>query len=177
MKKLLVALVFLIPSIASAQTPPTVLTVTVKAQTVFALDWQDIDFEERYLVERRVGRGGTWQGLAETRPGVKYWEDHDPNLDPTTEYGYRIRARILNRYSGPSDIVYAKLNTDDVTEIPPDPNDNLVGVGISALAFRAEQCLPQMGWWTTDELRLYKCVEINLWAGYYTPYRYPAIQE
>jgi hypothetical protein len=54
------------------------------------------------------------------------------------------------------------------------------GVGQGLLSARPSTCTPGpggntpgVGYWTTDQNRLYVCTATNTWTAYYTPYTYP----
>ena len=47
------------------------------------------------------------------------------------------------------------------------------GVGMGARALRPASCTAGVGYWATDENKLYKCTVTNTWSLFYTPYTYP----
>lgn len=48
-----------------------------------------------------------------------------------------------------------------------------VGVGTGTLANRPATCTKGVGYWATDESKLYVASATNTWSLYYTPYTYP----
>jgi PKD repeat protein len=53
------------------------------------------------------------------------------------------------------------------------PFDGTNGVGVGTLAARPATCTKGVGYWATDEKKLYRCTAPNVWTIYYTPYTYP----
>ena len=51
--------------------------------------------------------------------------------------------------------------------------NGMTGVGVGPLAFRPAACTTGVGYWATDEGKLYVATSRNAWALYYTPYVYP----
>lgn len=58
--------------------------------------------------------------------------------------------------------------------------DGTKGVGSGLLSARPSTCTagaggntPGVGYWATDESKLYVCTATNTWTAYYTPYTYP----
>jgi hypothetical protein len=47
------------------------------------------------------------------------------------------------------------------------------GVGVGTLGSRPSSCTAGVGYWATDEEKLYKCTATNTWTLYYQPYIYP----
>jgi hypothetical protein len=65
-----------------------------------------------------------------------------------------------------------KPNRDYYSDLDWRP-DGSAGVGVGTLASRPSTCAPGVGYWATDQNRLYKCTATNIWTLYYTPYTYP----
>jgi hypothetical protein len=53
------------------------------------------------------------------------------------------------------------------------PFTGATGVGVGLLSVRPASCTPKVGYWATDESKLYVCTATNTWRPYYTPYTYP----
>jgi PKD repeat protein len=51
--------------------------------------------------------------------------------------------------------------------------DGTSGVGVGLLAGRPVTCTIGVGYWATDENKLYRCTATNTWGVFYTPYQYP----
>lgn len=58
--------------------------------------------------------------------------------------------------------------------------DGTKGVGQGAASAKGATCTagpggntPGVGYWATDESKLYVCTATNTWTTYYTPYTYP----
>lgn len=54
-----------------------------------------------------------------------------------------------------------------------DTFDGSSGVGVGLLAARPATCTTGVGYWATDENKLYRATSTNVWTLYYTPYTYP----
>jgi len=122
MQSLLITLLF--PILLSAQilSYPTSIQVTAVGTEGLQLNWVDTSLTERYLIERRVGRTGNFNGIYETLPGVRSYID--TTALPDVEYSYRIRARATetgSNYSSFSPTVYAKIRLTDSPPPPPPP--------------------------------------------------------
>ena len=81
--------------------------------------------------------------------------------------GYYPTNVLTAQYSG-----QIKPNRDYYSDLDWQP-DGSAGVGIGAMASRPSTCTPGVGYWATDQNRLYKCTATNIWNLYYTPYTYP----
>jgi hypothetical protein len=53
------------------------------------------------------------------------------------------------------------------------PFDGTVGMGVGPRSARPATCTKGVGYWATDERRLYRATATNTWTLYYTPYTYP----
>jgi hypothetical protein len=53
------------------------------------------------------------------------------------------------------------------------PFDGTVGMGVGLRSARPATCTKGVGYWATDEGRLYRATATNTWTLYYTPYTYP----
>jgi hypothetical protein len=82
-------------------------------------------------------------------------------LNPTI--GETIFYDALNRY-------VPELNLDFWLET--DPFNGTSGVGVGLRVARPGTCAAGVGYWATDESKLYRCTTTG-WALYYTPYTYP----
>lgn len=51
--------------------------------------------------------------------------------------------------------------------------DGTTGVGSGVVASRPSTCTAGVGYFATDEEKLYKCTATDTWALYFTPYEYP----
>jgi PKD repeat protein len=51
--------------------------------------------------------------------------------------------------------------------------DGTVGIGVGPRSARPVTCTKGVGYWATDEGRLYRATATNTWTLYYTPYTYP----
>lgn len=51
--------------------------------------------------------------------------------------------------------------------------DGSSGVGVGLKAARPETCTTGVGYWATDESKLYRATATNTWTEYYTPLAYP----
>ena len=51
--------------------------------------------------------------------------------------------------------------------------DGTTGVGVGLRSARPATCTKGVGYWATDEGRLYRATATNTWTLYYTPYTYP----
>jgi hypothetical protein len=51
--------------------------------------------------------------------------------------------------------------------------DGSSGMGVGLLSARPTTCTVGVGYWATDESKLYRCTATNVWTFYYTPYTYP----
>lgn len=47
------------------------------------------------------------------------------------------------------------------------------GIGVGLKVDRPANCVPGVGYWATDEQKLYRCSSTNVWALYYEPFTYP----
>jgi hypothetical protein len=47
------------------------------------------------------------------------------------------------------------------------------GIGVGTLASRPSTCTPDVGYWATDESKLYRCTATDTWTLKYTPFTYP----
>lgn len=54
------------------------------------LSWSDVDGEDGYQVERKLGQNGTWTTLKTLDPNITTWVDN--NVSGDSRYYYRIRA-------------------------------------------------------------------------------------
>ncbi|GAA4410856.1 hypothetical protein GCM10023187_35970 [Nibrella viscosa] len=92
---------------ASATTlarPPVVtnLAATAQGTTSIRLTWTDVGKEANYFVERRTGQSGTFTRIATTTAGYT-----DTNLQPGTEYCYRVQFDSSVEPAGYSNIACA----------------------------------------------------------------------
>lgn len=51
--------------------------------------------------------------------------------------------------------------------------DGTVGTGSGLLSSRPATCTTGVGYWATDQNKLYKCTATNTWTAYYQPFTYP----
>lgn len=51
--------------------------------------------------------------------------------------------------------------------------DGTSGMGVGLRASRPDKCTKGVGYWVTDESKLYRCVDSKTWLLYYKPYPYP----
>ena len=47
------------------------------------------------------------------------------------------------------------------------------GIGVGLLSARPATCTPDVGYWATDENKLYRCTSTDTWTLYYEPFTYP----
>ncbi len=53
------------------------------------------------------------------------------------------------------------------------PFNGATGVGVGLLSARPSSCTPRVGYWATDQSKMYVCTAMNTWTLYYMPYTYP----
>ena len=54
-----------------------------------------------------------------------------------------------------------------------DSFNGTTGIGIGLVSGRPITCSVGVGYWDTNENKLYRCESNNIWTAYYTPYTYP----
>ena len=94
----------------AAPNAPSDLTATAVSDSQINLDWTDnSDNETGFAIERKTGVAGEWGQIDTVGEGVTTYNDTD--LDPETEYYYRVRA-----YNGVGDSDYS--NEANATTYP-----------------------------------------------------------
>lgn len=93
----------------AAGSPPAVpsgLAAVASSPTTVSLTWQDQSADETgFVVERKVGAGGTFTPLASLPANTASHTDR--SLTPSTTYVYRLRAQNASGYSGYSAEAFA----------------------------------------------------------------------
>lgn len=127
--------------------------------------------------------------------GTSIWDENQPG-----ESGYACLDQIGHTFLKPSggtnnlNPLYAWSNAkngspiavtvSEVTmenHIKPDRDyyvedsgfDGTSGIGVGLISARPSACIPIVGYWATDESKLYRCTATDTWTLYYTPFTYP----
>lgn len=106
--------------ILTAPLAPSNVSATPQGSTTIDLTWQDnSDNEDGFLIQRKLGVGGTFADLATVGADVTFFQDL--GLVPNTEYCYRVRA-----FNGAGNSAYS--SEDCATTAPNSVEDEFSGI-------------------------------------------------
>jgi hypothetical protein len=91
------------------------------------------------------------------------WKGMTPSISDSYICGYQdcTRARTYHLLN----------NREFFVEV--EAFDGTSGTGSGLLSARPTTCTPDVAYWARDASTLYRCVSLNTWAAFYTPYPYP----
>jgi len=118
---------------AEAPNAPSDLTATTVSSSQIDLEWTDnSNNEDGFAIERKTGEQGTWAQIDLVGADVTTYNDTD--LDPETEYYYRVLA-----YNTIGDSAYSN-EANATTQAPTEHIYNFVGIEASDPDYNAYDC-------------------------------------
>jgi hypothetical protein len=91
-----------------------------------------------------------------------------------TKNGAPMVPELSNEIGVPCNVCGLNVPTENVhVWLEKTSFDGTVGVGVGILSARPATCTVGVGYWASDQNKLYRCTSTNAWTVFYTPYAYP----